>query len=121
MIGKKLLGKWGENVACDYLEKDNYKIIDRNFNCRQGEIDIIAYDRLNNEIVFVEVKTRTSFNYGVPSEAVNQMKQNHILNCVKYYLYYNKLENCFIRIDVIEIVIDKTNKKYKLNHLKAVL
>lgn len=121
MIEKKIIGRWGENVACQHLENEGYKIIDRNFNCRQGEIDIIAYDKLNREIVFVEVKTRTSFNYGVPSEAVNQIKQRHILKSAKYYLYCNKIEDCNVRIDVIEIVIDKENKKYKINHLKAVL
>ena len=121
MIEKKTLGSFGENIACEYLEKNEYKIVDRNFNCRQGEIDIVAYDKLSNEIVFIEVKTRTSFSYGFPSEAVNKMKQRHIINTAKYYLYCKKLEDYYIRIDVIEIVIDKENKKYKLNHLKAVI
>ena len=121
MIEKKTIGKWGEDEACEYLRKENYEIMDRNFNCRQGEIDIIAYDRLNNEIVFFEVKTRTSFNYGFPSEAVNKNKQNHILRCAKYYLYCNKLEDYFVRIDVIEVVVDMEKNRYKLNHLKSVL
>ena len=68
-----------------------------------------------------EVKTRTSFNYGFPSEAVNKNKQNHILRCAKYYLYCNKLEDYFVRIDVIEVVVDMEKNRYKLNHLKGVL
>lgn len=121
MIDKKTIGKWGENVACDYLKNEDYNILDRNFSCRQGEIDIIAYDLKSNEVVFFEVKTRTSFNYGIPSEAVNKTKQKHILNSVKYYLCCKGIHDMYIRIDVIEIVIDKENNRYKLNHLKSVL
>lgn len=121
MIEKKAIGKFGEDVACKYLIKNDYEIIDRNFSCRQGEIDIIAYDLKNKEIVFFEVKTRTSFNYGFPSEAVNNIKQKHILNSVKYYLYCKGLQDCFVRIDVIEIVIDTKQTRYKLNHLKGVI
>ena len=62
-------GKIGENIAVSYLEKIGYKIIDRNFECRQGEIDIVALD--NDIIVFIEVKTRASALYGLPKEAVN--------------------------------------------------
>ena len=121
MYDNQKIGKFGEDAACKYLEKNNYKIVERNFCCRQGEIDIVAFDIKNDELVFVEVKTRTSFNYGFPSEAVNKNKQRHILNSVKYYMYCKGLEDRFIRIDVIEIVIDMKNVRYKLNHLKGVL
>ena len=121
MYEKQTIGKFGEDLSCKYLEDNNYIILDRNFSSRQGEIDIIAYDVKNDEFVFFEVKTRTSFNYGFPSEAVNKMKQMHILNYVKYYLYCKKLEDRFVRIDVIEVVIDVEHSKYKLNHLKGVL
>ena len=67
------IGKLGEELAVGYLQKQNYKIIERNFECRQGEIDIIALDK--NELVFIEVKTRTSIKYGKPAEAVNQIKK----------------------------------------------
>lgn len=119
MYKKMTIGKFGEGLACRYLENNNYNILDRNFSCMQGEIDIIAYDIQNKELVFLEVKTRTNFNYGIPSEAVNKLKQKHMLNSAKYYLYSRRLENYFVRIDVIEIVINKG--KYKLNHLKGVL
>ena len=121
MLEKQTIGKLGENVTCKYLRKNDYKILDRNFSCKQGEIDIIAFDVKNKEVVFFEVKTRTSFDYGFPSEAVNKTKQMHILNSAKYYLYCKKLENCFVRIDVIEVVIDMEHVRYKLNHLKGVI
>lgn len=119
MYGKRDIGKIGEKVACRYLENNNYDVLDRNFNCMQGEIDIIAYDTKNKEVVFFEVKTRTNFNYGIPSEAVNKLKQRHILNSAKYYLYSRNIESKYVRIDVIEIVACKN--RYKLNHLKGVI
>ena len=64
------LGKEGEDFAADYLQKQGYEIIDRNFECKQGEIDIIAKEK--NEYVFIEVKTRQNFHYGMPCEAVNE-------------------------------------------------
>ena len=62
MYVNQTLGRFGEEKACNYLKKNNYKIIERNFRCRQGEIDIIAKDLSKNELVFIEVKTRLNFN-----------------------------------------------------------
>lgn len=121
MYEKQLIGKCGENLVCKYFEKNNYKILERNFKCNQGEIDIIVFDNENRELVFCEVKTRTSFNYGFPSEAVNKIKQKHMINSSKYYLYRNGLNDVFVRFDVIEVVINKGKNMYKLNHLKNVL
>lgn len=119
MNEKQKLGKYGEDLACKYLEKNNYKIIERNFSCYQGEIDIIAFDENNNELVFFEIKTRRDFSYGIPAESVNKKKQLHIKNTIKYYIYLRKIEDTYIRIDIIEIVLWKN--RYKLNHLKKVL
>lgn len=111
------IGKTGEDLAVKYLEQVGYKVIERNFECRQGEIDIIAID--GNEIVFLEVKTRTNIKYGKPIEAVNQTKQKHLTKAVKYYLYSRHLEDEFVRIDVIEIYIYKN--KYRVNHIKQII
>ena len=78
---KSELGKIGEQIATEYVEKLGYKIIKRNFYCKQGEIDIIAQD--NQEIVFIEVKTRTNTNYGKPSEAINKVKLRHMCKVAK--------------------------------------
>lgn len=118
MYKKHQIGKFGEELACKYLKDNNYGIVERNFSCLQGEIDIIAYDIQNKELVFFEVKTRTNFNYGFPSDSVNKQKKRHILRSVEYYLYSRNMQNVFVRIDVIEIVVNKG--KYKLNHLKQV-
>mgnify|MGYP006077827259 FL=1 len=110
-------GKIGEDKATEYLEKLGYKIIERNFVAKQGEIDIIAKDK--QELVFIEVKTRTNTLYGKPVEAVNEPKQKHLINTAKYYLYSKHLENEFVRFDVIEIYLK--NKSIKVNHIKQII
>lgn len=117
MYYKQETGKSGEELASQYLEKQGYKILDRNFNCHQGEIDIIAKDK--DEIVFIEVKTRTNKKYGFASEAVNENKQKHLLRAIKYYIYTKKYENSFIRIDVIEVYIK--NDEININHIKQAI
>ena len=113
---KREFGNIGEEICSKYLEEIGYKIIERNFNCKQGEIDIIAKDK--NEYVFVEVKTRSSICFGTPREAVNENKQKHIYKSTKYYLHIHGLDNAYVRFDVVEIYFLKN--KYKVNHLKNV-
>ena len=110
-------GKRGEDVAVEYLEKQGYKILERNFACKQGEIDIIAID--DKYTVFFEIKSRTNRKYGLPAEAVNDKKIKHILKTAMYYLYKNNKESTNIRIDVIEIFIEK--ETYSINHIKQIV
>ena len=117
MYLKHEIGKIGEDLASKHLEDAGYTIIERNFMSRQGEIDIIAKDK--KELVFIEVKTRTSDIYGKPVEAVNTQKQKHLLSTIKYYLYSKHLENEFVRIDVIEVYFN--NDTYKINHIKQIV
>lgn len=116
MYTRHKTGTNGEEIAGDYLIKHKYNILERNYSCKQGEIDIIAKDLISREIVFIEVKTRCNFNYGFPAEAVTKTKQKHIIRVAKYFLHYYSLENCFIRFDVIEVYLNKSN--YKINHIK---
>ena len=117
MYYKQEIGRSGEDIAVEYLEKNGYTILERNFRCNQGEIDIIAIDK--QEIVFVEVKARKNKNYGLPSEAVNEQKRKHMIKAIKYYIYLRNLENDFIRIDVIEVYIK--DKKAYINHIKQAI
>ena len=114
MYQKHIIGQEGEDIACKYLLQNQYEIIERNFECRQGEIDIIAIDK--NELVFIEVKTRTNNNYGRPAEAVTYYKQKHLLKSIEYYIFKRKIEKVFIRIDVIEVYNHK-GKNY-IHHIK---
>ena len=119
MYKKKETGKLGEDLATRYLENKGYKILERNFEAKQGEIDIIALDLEKEELVFIEVKTRTTLRYGNPIEAVNENKQEHLIKTIKYYLYSRHLEEEFMRVDVIEIYLYK--HRYKVNHIKQII
>ncbi len=117
MYKRHEIGKLGEDLACKYLQNKGYKILERNFEAKQGEIDIIALDK--EELVFIEVKTRSNILYGKPAEAVNEVKQNHLIKTIEYYIYSRHLEDEFIRIDIIEIYLWKN--KYRVNHIKQVI
>lgn len=117
MYQRHITGRNGEEIAENYLKNLGYKILERNFLCRQGEIDIVALDK--NEIAITEVKTRTSTEYGTPAEAVDYKKQKHLYNTAKYYLYIRGLEKEFVRFDVIEVFIE--NGKVTINHIKKAI
>lgn len=118
MYIKREIGELGEKLAAKYLMQNNYKIIEKNFTCRQGEIDIIAKDNSKQELVFIEVKTRTNFKYGLPSESVTENKQKHIYKTAEYYVYKNKIKESPVRFDIIEIKIHMQSKKYTINHIE---
>lgn len=105
-------GKRGELVAKDYLLENGYSIINTNYRNKIGEIDIIA--KRDHILIFVEVKTRTSRNYGYPYEAVNRKKQEKIVYCSLLYIQQNKLTNYQLRYDIIEVYL--TNK-VEINHI----
>ena len=117
MYIKKQKGKIGENIVSKYLIQNNYEIIERNFRCRQGEIDIIAFDIKIKELVFIEVKTRSSTKYGRPCEAVGKYKKNHIISVAEYNNFKNNISNIPIRFDVIEVLLN--NSYYNINHIKG--
>ncbi len=120
MYFRQEIGRWGENLACKYLEKNGYQVIQRNFLCHQGEIDIIAKDIYHKELVFLEVKTRSNLRYGNPAEAVNHQKQRHLRQTTKYYLYKNNIgKEIPVRMDVIEVYIIN-EKGCKINHIKQI-
>jgi putative endonuclease len=98
------LGQDGEHIAVEYLAKDGYRILTRNFRCRYGEIDIIAQKR--EVLVFIEVKTRTGKTCGSPAAAVTQKKQRQISRTAQYYLAEHSLFDTPARFDVVAIVID---------------
>lgn len=118
MYKNKEIGNLGERIATEYLINQDYYILEKNFRCKLGEIDIIAIDKIDkNELVFIEVKTRFQDYYGTPSDSVNNPKINHLYKAAAFFLMINNLENRFIRFDVIEIY-KKTKDKLHINHIK---
>lgn len=118
MYTNQELGELGEKLAKKFLTERDYEIICQNFRSRRGEIDIIAKDK-DETIVFVEVKTRTSLEFGNPAEAVDENKIKHIVKTAKYFLHTRKMDNRSIRFDVIEVFIYKG--RYRVNHIRQIM
>ena len=93
------IGAMGEDYAEQVLHDKGYIILERNFKCKHGEIDIIAKDE--KTFVFVEVKTRQSTRYGNPSEAVNYFKQQRIMKSAFWYIKGKEVD---MRFDVFEVL-----------------
>ena len=118
--GKLLLGKEGERVAERYLQKKGYKLIERNYRCPLGELDLIVLDR--RVIVFVEVKTRTGHGFGSPLEAVESRKQRKMIQVAQFFLAEKKLQQRDARFDVVgvswpgrEPVVDHIQNAFELS------
>lgn len=123
---KQILGRLGEDIAADHLEKNGYKIVARNLHLSKNELDIIAED--DEYIVFVEVKTRSclypeSGDFGIPSRAVDSKKRGNTVKAARDYLYsyYGGKQP---RIDVIEVYILESQSEFKtptvlkVNHIR---
>lgn len=111
-MNNKEKGNIGELLAALYLILKGYKILERNFLIKGGEIDIIASK--NDEIAIVEVKTRRDDSYGTPGEAVNYYKKKHIIYAANCYIRRNRLYEKKVRFDVLEVYFPKL----KINHIK---
>lgn len=104
-INKRALGEEYEKIAGEYIKELGYEIIEYNYRCHYGEIDIIAMDKC--DLVFIEVKFRHSGKFGTPFEAVNKQKQNTIMKTATYYILKNDIqENTYIRFDIVGIEDD---------------
>lgn len=106
-------GKLSETAAAVYLFLNGYKILDRNFHSRFGEIDIVA--KKKNTLVFVEVKARGENSLAQPSYAVDVRKQRKIIKTAQYYICNRNPIEADIRFDVVEIF--KKSGTVKLNHI----
>ena len=94
-------GQSGEKLAVEFLKKQGFKIIETNFKCKVGEIDIVAREK--DTLVFVEVKTRSSVQFGLPEEAVNYRKIQHIIKSAQIYRMTHNNLPVGDRIDVVAI------------------
>lgn len=99
------LGIWGEKEAVKFLKKKKYKVIEQNYRCKLGEVDIIA--RQGAYLVFIEVKTRASNRYGLPMEAVDEQKQRKLLLLALYYQKCKGLLDMPVKFDVVQILGDE--------------
>lgn len=101
------LGRLGENLAADHLRRHGHKVLYRNFRAPHGgEVDIVCRDKPHNELVFIEVKTRTSEEFGRPFTAVDRKKRRLILRGAMTWLKMLDMPDITFRFDVVEVVMD---------------
>lgn len=104
-MNKRILGDAEEEIACEFLGKNGYNIVERNFRCKIGEIDIIA--RNEDYLVFIEVKYRSSNRYGEPEYSINKRKQSKIYRAAQFYMMQKGLSmDTPVRFDVVTILGD---------------
>lgn len=111
---RKRLGAWGEKVAADHLKASGYELVDRNWRCRQGEIDLVV--RKGQELVFVEVKTRRGQQAGMPEEGLTRRKSQKLVNLAKLYLAEHDLTADW-RIDLVAVELDSSGKFVRCEHI----
>lgn len=115
--GNKGTGELGEEVAANFLIARGYRILERNFRCKGGEVDIIARDPGDKSLVFIEVKARRGLSYGVPQLAVTPFKQRQISKAALTWLSKNRLHDTNARFDVIAILLH-TDGQHAVDHIK---
>jgi len=123
MSDKNSTGQTGEQVAANFLKNKGYEILDMNFKNdsgrRLGEIDIVARDKQQDEIVFVEIKTREYNRYKdtLPEENINYQKLRKLAKIATVFLRERKMEDCDYRFDAISVWLDYTTRMAKIKHL----
>ena len=117
MNAKDELGKYGEQLAADYLQRAGFRILGRNWRCAEGEIDLVAADR--RVLVAVEVKTRSSTAFGTPLEAVTRKKRSRLRRLAVQWVVANGVLFDEVRVDVVEVLKDERGG-YSLEHIKGI-
>lgn len=116
---RQKLGRWGERLAAKHLESEGYIVVERNWRCRRGEIDLIA--RGGKVLVFVEVKTRRGRDYGTPEEAITGPKAKRLLELGQRYLLEHELEDVEWRIDLVAVELDQHGKLVRCEHVPNIV
>jgi putative endonuclease len=111
-LSQKERGKAGEDLAAAYLNKQGYKILERNYRTPLGEIDLIARHR--GLLVFVEVKTRSGTRFGAGQDAVHHAKQARLRKLADYYLKQKRLGEVAVRFDVVAILLAGSGAKIEI-------
>jgi putative endonuclease len=113
---KRKVGDWGEGVAEFYLKNKGYEIIEKNFNTRYGEIDLIC--KKGGRFIFVEVKTRSNLRFGTPEEAVTRKKQEHLIAVAQIYISSKNINDTQWQIDVLAVEGEPGVDKIAVRHIE---
>lgn len=116
-MSERTLGQRGEDAAAAYLERVGFTIVDRNWRCKAGEIDIVALD--GETLVLCEVKTRKTVAKGTPEDAVTPTKQRRIVRLAEAYLQHAGIEPVLVRFDVVSILVLAEDRALLRHHRAA--
>lgn len=115
-MDRRALGQWGEGLAVQHLQAQGFEVLDRNWRCREGELDIVA--REGGSLVFVEVKTRSGSRYGEPTEAVTPTKARRIRGLAVQWLGSKRPPGSWeLRFDVVSVL--RTSGLPEVLHLRG--
>ena len=114
---RRSLGHFGEVVAEGHLRRSGYEIVERNWRCRQGEIDLVA--REAGDWVFVEVRTRRGRQCGTPEESITPAKQRRLLRLGRAFLQERDLEDVSWRIDIVAVEVDRAGRPARVEVLQG--
>ena len=117
MNPKDVLGRQGEQFAAEYLQRAGYRILDRNWRCADGEIDIVAAER--RTLVVCEVKTRSGTQFGTPLEAITRQKRNRLRRLAVRWVIAHGLLFDEVRVDVVGVLRDAAGE-LALEHVRGV-
>ncbi|MEE0776636.1 MAG: YraN family protein [Bacillota bacterium] len=115
---RKKLGEKGERAAEKALKKEGYRLLERNYSVRGGEIDLIM--ERSGEILFVEVKTRTSEEFGTPLESIGSRKREHLCHAAKVYLSRRSLEDAAVSFCAVSVTADTKGKMKSVEIIKDI-
>lgn len=113
---KQILGKYGEDVAASFLQDRGYSILERNWRCEIGEIDLIAKHK--ESLVFVEVKTRSGQGFGHPFEAITKSKVARMRQLAAQWTITHEFSGLSLRLDAIAVLVQ--DGKVAVEHIKRV-
>jgi putative endonuclease len=111
---RKQLGRWGESVAEHHLAAQGYEIVERNWRCRQGEIDLVV--QAKELLIFVEVKTRRGQKMGTPEEGLTPHKSRQLLKLGQIYIAEHELDVDW-RVDLVAVELDQSGKLLRCDHI----
>ncbi|MGH2352896.1 MAG: YraN family protein [Chloroflexota bacterium] len=117
-VTRQHLGRLGEAAATRYLERAGWQIVDRNYRCPLGEIDIVGRD--GDALVFVEVRTRSNSRFGAPEESVTPAKARRMAQCALAYLEAHPAHDGDWRVDFVAVLIER-GRVVRLEHYKHAL
>lgn len=114
----RALGAHGERLAARYLEASGFQIIERNWRCARGELDIVAYEPAARSVVVVEVKTKTGLGFGTPLESITHVKARRLYQLARMWVDERSLGPTRVRVDGVGVLL--AGREPEITHIRGI-